>query len=175
MQVFEREVQTFTRDLIDNHSPGVEWPDFLGAVRLGETFVVETERYNRANGPIAIEGIRAGDDIAIHIEAIEILPPFESPNGGPFFEGVGDPVPLEYRDGTFHYPNGLVLPAKPSVGNVAVLPAPTDRILSLSRRDLGPPREGHHPIPFPPHHLHLHHRPPARHLVTKYTHGAHHE
>ena len=136
-------MQTFTRDLIDTHCPGIEWPDLLGSVRLGERFVVETERFNRANGPIAIEGIRAGDDIAVHIEAIDILPPFESPNGGPFFEGIGDPVPIEYREGLFHYPNGLVLPAKPSVGNVAVLPAPTDRILTLSRQDLGPPREGH--------------------------------
>jgi acetamidase/formamidase len=136
-------MQVFTRNLTVSHCPGVEWPDFLGAVRLGETFVVDTERYNRANGPIAIEGIQAGEDIAIHIEAIEILPPFESPNGGPFFEGIGDPVPLQYREGLFHYPNGLTLPAKPSVGNVAVLPAPTDAILALSRRDLGPPGEGH--------------------------------
>jgi len=135
-------VQVFARGLIETHCPGFEWPDFLGAVRLGERFVVETERFNRANGPIAVEGVRAGEAIAVHNEAIDMVPPFESPNGGPFFEGMGDPVPLEYRDGLFIYPNGLVLPARPSIGNVAVLPAPTEAILALSRRDLGPPGPG---------------------------------
>jgi acetamidase/formamidase len=136
-------MQVYTRDLIESHCAGVEWPGFLGSVQLGESFVVETERFNRVNGPIAIEGIRAGEEIAVQIEAIDILPPFESPNGGPFFEGIGDPVSLEYRDGLFHYPNGMTLPAKPSVGNVAVLPAPTDAILAMSRNDLGPPGKEH--------------------------------
>ena len=87
-------MQIFTRDLIETHSAGVEWPEFLGSVHLGESFVVETERFNRVNGPIAVQGIKAGDNIAVHIEAIEIHPPFLSPNGGPFFEGLGDLVPL---------------------------------------------------------------------------------
>jgi acetamidase/formamidase len=136
-------MQVFARDCIERHCAGLEWPAFLGRVELGERFVVETERFNRANGPIAVAGIRAGDDLAVHIEAIELIPPFESPNGGPFFEGMGDPVPLAYCDGQFHYPNGFVLPARPSVGNVAVLPSPTEKILALSRRDLGPSRPGH--------------------------------
>ena len=136
-------MQIFARDLIGTHCPGVEWPDFAGSVALGESFVVETERFNRANGPIAFEGIRAGDCLAVHIESIEMIPPFEAPSGGPFFEGMGEPVCLEYRDGVFRFPNGATLRAKPSVGNVAVLPAPTPHILSLSRRDLGPARAGH--------------------------------
>jgi hypothetical protein len=136
-------MQVFTRDLIETHCAGLAWPKFLGSVQLGERFVVETERFNRVNGPIAIQSIRAGDPIAVHIESIEILPPFESPNGGPFFEGMGDPVELTYREGLFAFPNGMVLPAKPSVGNVAVLPAPTESILALSRRDLGPPTKTH--------------------------------
>ncbi|GAG19668.1 unnamed protein product, partial [marine sediment metagenome] len=131
-------MQVFTRDLIDTHCPGIEWPEFLGSVTLGESFIIETEQFNRVNGPIAVDGIQAGDNIAIHIESIEIIPPFGSPNGGPFFEGMGDPVPLEYSDGLFHYPNGIVLAANPSVGNVAVLPAPTDSVLAMSRRDIGP-------------------------------------
>ncbi len=85
-------MQTFTRDVIDEHCPGVEWPDFLGRVTPGEHFVVETGRFNRVNGPLAVESVRAGEAIAIHIEAIDIEPPFESPNGGPFFEGMGAPV-----------------------------------------------------------------------------------
>ncbi len=136
-------MRVFTRDLIETHCSGTEWPDFLGTVQLGEGFTVETERFNRANGPVAIAGVRAGDNIAVHIESIDMLPPYESPNGGPFFEGCGDPVPLQFRADQFQYPNGLVLPARPSVGNVAVLPAPTESILAMSRRDTGSPREGH--------------------------------
>ena len=136
-------MQVFTRDLIETHYAGLEWPTFLGSVELGESFVVETERFNRVNGPIAVGGTEAGDNIAVHIESIEIVPPFEAPNGGPFFRGMGDPVPLEYRDGRFYYPNNLSLPANPSIGNVAVLPFPTEAILARSRRDLGPSEKGH--------------------------------
>ncbi len=136
-------MRVFARHLIEDHCSDQEWPEFLGEVTLGESFAIETERFNRVNGPIAIRGIRAGDSIAIRVEAIEIVPPFESPNGGPFFEGMGDPVPLTYRDGLFHFPHGLVLRARPSVGNVAILPAPTERVLAASRLDLGPPEDHH--------------------------------
>ena len=132
-------MKVFTRDLIQTHCSGTEWPDFLGRVEPGEHLIIETERFNRVNGPIAVSGIRAGDDIAVHIEAVTIEPPFESPNGGPFFEGMGDLVPLEYKNGLFIYPNGLQLPARPSIGNVAILPARTPAIRALSREDLGPP------------------------------------
>jgi amidase len=143
VQERKREMQVFARDLIETHCPGTEWPAFLGRVKLGETFVVETERSNRVNGPLAIEGIEAGNDIAVHIESIEILPPFESPNGGPFVEGMGEPVPLGYHNGVFHYPHGITLRAKPAIGNVAVLPGPTESVLAMSRRDIGPSRKGH--------------------------------
>jgi amidase len=131
-------VQVFTRDLVETHCTGSEWPSFLGWVAVGERFAVETERFNRVNGPIGVTGLRAGEAIAVHIESIEMVPPYESPNGGPFYEGLGDPVALIYRDGLFLYPQGYALPAKPSVGNVAVLPEPTTPILALARRDLGP-------------------------------------
>lgn len=136
-------MQLFSRNLIETHCPGLEWPDYVGSVALGESFVIETERFNRSNGPIAIEGIRAGDSLAVRIESIEMAPPFEAPNGGPFFEGMGESVPLEYRDGVFLFPSGIELRAEPSVGNVAVLPAPSTSILALSRRDLGAARQGH--------------------------------
>ena len=128
-------MQTFRREAIREHCVGQEWPDFLGSVELGETFVIETEQFNAANGPIAVRGVKAGEAIAIHIEAIEILPPFAAPNGGPFFEGMGDLRPLEYRDGYFYFPEHFRLRARPSIGNVAVLPAPTDAILAMSRDD----------------------------------------
>jgi len=128
-------MQVFKRDSIHSHCVGTEWPEFLGEVQLGESFIIETEQFNQANGPIAISSVEAGDDIAVHIESIEILPPFSAPNGGPFFEGIGDPVPLEYVDGYFLFPKYFRLRANPSVGNVAILPKPTKRILELSRTD----------------------------------------
>jgi len=94
---------------------------------------METER--DANGPIAVSGVKAGEAIAVHIEKIEILPPFESPNGGPFFEGMGPGVPLEYEDGCFIYPRYFKLKANPSVGNVAVLPERTEFMLNWARND----------------------------------------
>lgn len=61
-------MQIFERENIQMHCVGQEWPEFLGTVRLGESFVVETEQYNSANGPIAIQDVRAGDSIAVHVE-----------------------------------------------------------------------------------------------------------
>jgi len=105
-------------------------------VQLSESFLIETEQYNNANGPVAIPGIKAGDPIAIHVEKIEILPPFSAPNGGPFFEGMGDPQPLTFTDdGYFLFPEHFRLKAKPSIGNLAVLPEPTERMLELARTD----------------------------------------
>lgn len=125
-------MQTFTRDLIQKHCVGSEWPDMLGCVQLGEAFVVETESC-APNGPIEVSTVKAGDALAIHIEKIEMMPPFEAPNGGPFLEGLGPPVPLQYRDGYFCWPDHFRLKAAPSVGNVAVLPQPTDEVLETCR------------------------------------------
>jgi acetamidase/formamidase len=126
-------MRTFGRESIHTHCCGDEWPEFLGEVEPGESFVIETERFNGINGPVAVSGVSAGDAIAVRVERIAIRPPFFAPNGGPFFEGMGDPVPLEYEDGAFVYPNGFRLEARPSVGNVAVLPEPTERVLEAIR------------------------------------------
>ncbi len=134
-------MKTFARDLIQKHCVGSEWPDMLGCVELGESFVVETESC-APNGPIEIAGVRAGEAIAIHIEKIEMVPPFEAPNGGPFFAGLGPSVPLEYRDGYFYWPNYFRLKASPSVGNVAVLPEPTEEILEACRIQYFGPDKG---------------------------------
>jgi acetamidase/formamidase len=115
---------------VASHCVGAEWPAFLGEVALGESFVVETESVG-ANGPIAIGDVRAGDDIAVHVEAIDIEGPFRAPNGGPFMDGPL--VPLEYRDGYFHFPRHFRLKARPSVGCIAVLPGPTDEIVAMAR------------------------------------------
>jgi acetamidase/formamidase len=129
------EMQIFRRESILTHCVGQAWPEFLGKVRLGESFIVETEQYNNANGPVAIEGVSAGDPILVHIERIQIDPPFYAPNGGPLFEGIGDPLPLVLEDGYFKFPEHFQLKASPSVGNIAILPRPTEGILDLARDD----------------------------------------
>lgn len=128
-------MQVFERDRIRSHCVSDPWPTFLGEVGLGESFVIETERSNEANGPIAVAGIAAGDPIEIHVEKIDIVPPFSAPNGGPFFEGMGENVPLRYRDGVFHFPEHFRLRAKPSIGNLAVLPEPSERIRRMAETD----------------------------------------
>lgn len=126
-------MQVFTRDNVHTHSVSAEWPEMLGTVALGESFVVETIRLNPVSGPIGIVGVQAGDNIAIHIEDIKMLPPYLGPNGGPFFEGIGDWVPLEYKDGQFIYPQHFCLKARPSIGNLAILPRPTEALLEKAR------------------------------------------
>jgi acetamidase/formamidase len=114
-------VQTFRRQLTKSHCVGAAWPEFVGSVQLGESFIIETE-CDDPNGPVAIDGVNAGDAIAVHIERIEMEGPFFAPNGGPFVEGMGEPVPLVLRAGWFNWPGGYRLKARPSVGNIAVLP-----------------------------------------------------
>jgi amidase len=135
LHVKGNQMKAFERGRIHTFSKGEEWPGFLGHVELGESFVIETEQFNLVNGPIAVAGVKAGDNIVITIERIEILPPFAAPNGGPIFEGMGNEAPLEYRDGFFHFPRFFRLAAKPSVGNVAVLPQPSERVLEMARND----------------------------------------
>jgi acetamidase/formamidase len=130
-------MKVFKRESIQTHCAGHECPEFLGEVQLGESFIMQTEQYNNVNGPLAIKDIEAGDAIAVHIERIEVLPPFEAPNGGPFFEGMGDPQVLAFKDGYFLFPKYFQLKANPSVGNIALLPEPTAPVLELSRNDPG--------------------------------------
>ena len=49
-------MQLFTRELIRTHCVGHEWPEMLGRVALGETFIMQTEPLNAVNGPIFIDG-----------------------------------------------------------------------------------------------------------------------
>jgi acetamidase/formamidase len=48
---------------------------------------------------------------------------------------MGDPIHLEYVEGYFHFPRHFKLKANPSVGNIAVLPEPTDQVRELVRTD----------------------------------------
>jgi hypothetical protein len=132
----DKSMKTFKRESIRTHCVGTDWPDFLGNVDIGESFVIETEYFNMANGPIAINGVKAGESVAVNVEHVEILPPFCAPNGGPFFAGMGDSLSLEYAEGYFLFPKHFRLKARPSVGNIAVLPAPTARIREFGRARL---------------------------------------
>ena len=120
-------VKRFDRSLIETHfaESGQLVPDFIGSVELGEPFVIETANTNDANGPVAIEGVQAGDDIAVEIENIEIVGPVIAPNGGPLdgFEGFE----LEHRDGYLYFPQHFRIRPRPALGNVAILPSTEKR------------------------------------------------
>jgi acetamidase/formamidase len=126
-------MQIFARENIHTHCVGFPWPAFLGQVDLGESFAIEIERShpvngNLVNGPIEVKGVRAGDKLAVIVEQVEILPPFLAPNGGPFFEGMGELQPLQYEQGYFLFPQHFRLKAHPSIGNIAVLPERTEQM-----------------------------------------------
>jgi acetamidase/formamidase len=126
-------MQRFPRSAIASHAVGVPWPDFLGTVQLGESFVIETERDKPVNGPIRIEGVAAGDAIAIQIEAIEMVGPYEA-----ITQERGEApqrVKLELRDdGCFYFPRNFRLEARPTIGNIGVLPERSERVLSEAQK-----------------------------------------
>ncbi|MHB0856386.1 MAG: hypothetical protein ACYC5M_02320 [Anaerolineae bacterium] len=127
-------MQTFPRTAIHGHTDEVEWPPFLGLAELCEPFVVETERFSPVNGPIAIAGVRAGEGIAVHIEAIEPVGPFELTADESKQAADRPPIALSLRDECFYFPGDFRVRARPTVGNIAVLPHPTDEVLALARR-----------------------------------------
>jgi acetamidase/formamidase len=129
-------MQVFPRSAIESHAVGAAWPEFLGSVQLGESFVIETERYKPVNGPIRIEGVAAGDALAVQIEAIEMVGPYEALTQ----ERGEEPqrVALELRDdGCFYFPRNFRLEARPTIGNIGVLPQPSERVLADARRAAG--------------------------------------
>ena len=125
-------MQTFERSAIHEHAVGAVWPEFLGTVQPGEPFIVETERYNAVNGPVEVASVKAGDAVAIHIESIEITGPFEAQIGHP--QGARKAVPLDFEEGCFYFPGQFRLKARPTVGNIAILPTPTEDVLAFSQR-----------------------------------------
>ena len=116
-------MQVFERALIKSHGADLQdaIPDCLGAVDLGEPFVMETENSNMVNGPIEVRGVRAGDDIAIHIEEIEMVPPIIAPGGGPFDGLPGGELKLE--DGYLVLQDRFQFRPRATLGNVGVLPS----------------------------------------------------
>lgn len=123
----ELPMKRFSRALIKDHfaEEGQLAPEFVGSVELGETFVLETENSNDANGPVFIGGVRPGDSLTVQIKEVEIAGPVVAPNGGPL-DGL-EGFEVELRDGYLHFPEGFRVRPRPTLGNVAVLPSPEER------------------------------------------------
>jgi acetamidase/formamidase len=120
-------LQRFERSLIRSHcaQDGQFSPEFIGSVELGESFVVETENSNDANGPIYVEDVKAGEPICVAIEDIEIVGPVLAPNGGPLDGFAG--FELEMRHGYLYFPEHFRIRPRPTLGNVVVLPSEQER------------------------------------------------
>ena len=122
-------------------------PDFegVGTVALGESFAVGTVdcydgqiadastlrphidmvRFNRASGPIAVDGIRAGEWVRIHVESIELTDPGVmalTPGLGVLGESVAESSTriLEIRDGRAWLTDDIGIPLRPMVGILGV-------------------------------------------------------
>lgn len=114
----------------------------LGTIKLGEPVTVETSCswncdlrpdlpveqtpkrgetcHNPVTGPFVIEGVRAGDWIAVHIEDIQVARYGYARRGGPFVNRSRRVI--EVRDGRVHFPGGVSVPARPMIGVIGVIP-----------------------------------------------------
>jgi amidase len=108
----------------------------VAEVELGETFVVETinfrtpiirtaadanpaqYREREETGPVFIQGIRPGDALAIHLEAIQ---PVGHASGG-WWDAPGVNSFLEIANGRVHFPGGLWAPRRLMIGDIYVTP-----------------------------------------------------
>jgi amidase len=109
----------------------------VAEVELGESFVVETinfrtpvirtpadanpptYREREETGPVFVNGIRAGDVLAVHIE--DIRP--EGHASGGWWEDPKVASFLEVRDRRVHFPGGLAAPLRMMIGDIYVTPA----------------------------------------------------
>jgi amidase len=112
-----------------------------GTLRLGETVVIEIPggadadlkpgvvpdphvtkpRGSRRGGPFAIEGIKAGDWVAIRILAVEPGPYGYYNNYGPFRGPLRTVAPVS--NGMLHFPPDFVVPVRPMIGTIYLEPA----------------------------------------------------
>ncbi|MFH1571171.1 MAG: hypothetical protein ABIL09_24465, partial [Gemmatimonadota bacterium] len=84
----------------------------------GAVFEVRQPRGSRPGGPFAVEGIAAGDWMAVHILEIEPGPYGFYRNGGPHWGSMRCVAPV--RDGLVHFPPDFVVPIRPMLGVVSV-------------------------------------------------------
>jgi amidase len=113
------------------------WLEPAATVGLEEPFIVETinfrtpvirapedanphvYREREETGPIHVEGIAAGDVMAIHIEGIR---PEGHASGGPW-EDPEVASFLKIEDGRVHFPGGPAAPLRMMIGDIYVMPA----------------------------------------------------
>ena len=135
-------MRTFTRTPCYTGPDDPERGEIRGALSLGETVVIETvgghdqdyegqdsrmpgavfevrePRHSRPGGPFYIEGIAAGDWVAVEIIDVEPGPYGFYRNGGPHWGSMRCVAPV--RDGLVHFPPDFVVPIRPMIGVVAV-------------------------------------------------------
>jgi amidase len=90
----------------------------IGKCRAGDIMEVRPPRHSRPAGPFVIEGIRAGDWLAVEILAMEVGRYGFYRNGGPHWGSVRLVAPV--RDGLVHFPPDFVVPVRPMVGVIMV-------------------------------------------------------
>jgi acetamidase/formamidase len=108
----------------------------VATVGLGESFLVETVNFRtpvirtpedanpevyrerEETGPIRVEGIAAGDVLAIHVE--DIRP--EGHASGGWWEDPDVASFLRMEDGRVHFPGGLSAPLRMMIGDIYVTP-----------------------------------------------------
>ncbi|MBI2504231.1 MAG: acetamidase/formamidase family protein [Candidatus Latescibacteria bacterium] len=133
-------MRRFTRTPYFKGPDDPERKELRGTLQLGETVVVETvgghdqdyekigrllpgdvmevrpPRQSRPGGLFFIEGIRAGDWVAIQILAMEVGPYGFYRNGGPHWGSIRLIAPV--RDGLVHFPPDFVVPVRPMIGYI---------------------------------------------------------
>jgi amidase len=133
-------MRRFTRTPYLKGPDDPECKEIRGTLQLGETVVVETvgghdqdyekigrllpgdvmevrpPRHSRQGGPFYIEGIRAGDWVAVQILSIEVGPYGFYRNGGPHWGSIRLIAPV--RDGLVHFPPDFVVPVRPMIGYI---------------------------------------------------------
>ncbi len=90
----------------------------IGKCLAGDIMEVHPPRRSRPAGPFVIEGIRAGEWIAVEILAIEVGPYGFYRNGGPHWASMRLVAPV--RDGLIHFPPDFVVPVRPMIGVIMV-------------------------------------------------------
>ena len=130
-------MQRITRDRTVPVKKRYQVREPVAEVALGETFLVETinfrtpvirtpddanpetYREREETGPIFVQGIRPGDLLAVHIEAIE---PEGHASGG-WWDDPNVASFLEIRDGRVLFPGGLYAPQHMMIGDIYVTPS----------------------------------------------------
>lgn len=127
----------------NNHLASAAEREPLATLALGETIEVETANArnldlrpgvvvetavkrtegsrNPVTGPFLVEGIQAGDWIAVHLEEIRLGRYGYVRRSGPFLNRSR--LILEVRDGRVRFPGGVSIPARPMIGVIGVIPA----------------------------------------------------